>query len=284
MKRFVPITRKINAIIIISLVVGIGIIIVYFAYNQNLTLRNTTYESLNQQSDILYQSIENAMLPGAAFIVTVIVLALVLTQFLQKTVIKPVKHVGDVCAQVTRGNFAEMTLFFSDIRSFTAFSEKNSPEAVVDSLNKILNFQTEIIHKCGGDVDKYVGDEIVAIFSGDEKEAHACLAALKIQIEIRQNKDLYRGLALGIGINTGEVILGQIGSERRADFTIIGDHVNLASRLCDVAKAGMIYISDSTYQRVESLAQTKGPLKLLVKGKEGFQWVHLLSGMKKKET
>ena len=112
-----------------------------------------------------------------------------------------------------KGAKDSITLFFSDIRSFTAYSEKHSPEEVVEYLNKVLSFQTEIIQNNGGDVYKYVGDE---------KEINACKSALEIQKEMAVNSSaLYDGLSVGIGINTGEVILGMIGSESRADFTLL---------------------------------------------------------------
>ena len=174
-----------------------------------------------------------------------------------------------------------VTLFFSDIRSFTAYSEKKTPEEVVVNLNKILAFQTRIIHENGGDVDKYVGDEIVAIFSGENKEINACRSALVIQKELTEKSpEFYDGLTVGIGINTGEVILGMIGSEERADFTVIGDHVNYASRLCDAAKAGEVIISESVYRNLNGKIEVSRPYKIKVKGKEKFHRVYLLSPLK----
>ena len=95
----------------------------------------------------------------------------------------------------------------------------------------------------------------MAIFSGQRKEEHACLSALEIQNEIMHNRERYNGLTVGIGINTGEVILGMIGSEKRADFTVIGDHVNIASRLCDTAKPGMILVSEGVYREIREGAR-----------------------------
>jgi class 3 adenylate cyclase len=181
-----------------------------------------------------------------------------------------------------KGAKEEMTLFFSDIRSFTSFSERSQAQEVVDSLNRVLNFQTQVIQRNGGDVDKYVGDEIVAIFSGERKEEHACLSALEIQNEIMHNREHYSGLTVGIGINTGEVILGMIGSEKRADFTVIGDPVNTASRLCDSAKPGMILISESVYREIEERARARGPYHLKVKGKASDLRVYKLLAMKRR--
>jgi adenylate cyclase len=180
-----------------------------------------------------------------------------------------------------KGARKEIALLFSDIRGFTSFSEKLEPEAVVESLNKILNIQTEIIHRHGGDIDKYVGDEIVALFSGPGKELHACQAALEIQTYVLLYQDDLVGLNVGVGINTGEVILGRIGSERRADFTVIGDHVNFASRLCSQAKAGEVIISDSSYQNIHKQAEVSKPQEIKVKGKEKAQKVYRLTALRK---
>jgi class 3 adenylate cyclase len=177
-----------------------------------------------------------------------------------------------------------MALLFSDIRGFTSFSEKVSPEAVVENLNTILAVQTEIIHRHGGDIDKYVGDEIVALFTGAQKERDACISALEIQEYIAFHADELAHLAVGIGINTGEVVLGRVGSDVRADFTVIGDHVNFASRLCSEAKRDMILVSESTYQPLRELAEVKGPYEIRVKGKAQPQHVYVFTNLKRQQA
>ena len=174
-----------------------------------------------------------------------------------------------------KGSKTEMTMFFSDIRGFTSFSERVTPEVVVEHLNQILTIQTDIIHRYGGDIDKYVGDEIVALFTGPAKEHNACLAALEIQQYLTTHPTELTGLMVGIGINTGEVILGMIGSQKRADFTVIGDHVNFASRLCSEAKGGKILLSDSTFQPIRADFEVDGPFEIRVKGKEQPHSVYL---------
>ena len=470
MKRFIPITRKINTIIFTSLIVGIGIITFYFGRSLSREIQISTSEDLIRQSDILYSSIENFMLPGEAplavnffneieqrnpdymitirrtdgqkafsdnttikgvnenimmdrfplrndtasadadiegdyfwpavsippetavfqqetgdtillriykplinkpkctgchdanhtirgiidirsnitasvqkqrltmitagslFFGMVFILSLFLSQFLRSVVLKPVKGIGDVCKEVTKGSFTQrvslknndeigelgntvntmveglyeryelskfvssstirsltedrqgkkvpITLFFSDIRGFTSFSEKTTPERVVELLNSILNFQTKVIHDCGGDIDKYVGDEIVAMFTGDQAPLRACTAGVKIQKELHKySKARYGGLTVGIGINTGDVILGMIGSEERADFTVIGDNVNTASRLCDAAKQGQVLIHESTFSEIKDLIKTVGPYKLKVKGKDRYLKVYRVAAI-----
>jgi class 3 adenylate cyclase len=138
---------------------------------------------------------------------------------------------------------------FTDVRGFTAFSESRSPEEVVETLNYYLDIQTRIIHEHGGIVDKFLGDGIMAIFSGDTMIIHAIEASIHIQKELailneerkRRNENV---LAVGIGIASGIAVLGSIGSRDRMDFTAIGDTINLASRLCDIAHATEIFVTN----------------------------------------
>ncbi len=471
MSIFTSITQKVTVIILVSLVLGIGFVVFYFAYGQNKTLYTSIENNLRQQADVLHQSIKNSMLPGEAplvvslfsdiqsigpmytislyrsngaaafsdnttietvntnlgmqmfqpkeslvqddairdddfhfkrsvakgkpesfqhsersktyltmykplinlpkctrchgsdhtirgviaiqtdmtqifaqarnniviassiFIGIVMILFLTLSSFLKRTVITPIRRIGYVTCEVTKGNFlekvpvtakdeigelskeintmvdglyeryelskyvssstlesinhsdkgtkTELTMFFSDIRGFTSFSEKVTPEVVVENLNKILTAQTEIIQRHGGDIDKYVGDEIMALFMGAQKERNACLSALEIQEYITTHTEELTRLTVGIGINSGEVVLGRIGSEKRADFTVIGDHVNFAARLCSAAKSGMIMISDTTYQKIrENNVEFTGPYNIKVKGKKYPQKVYILTALK----
>ena len=475
-RRFTPIARKVNVIIVLSLVAGIGGVTFFFGRSLSLTIENSTEENLDQQTEILYTSIENFMLTGNApiavnffedieerylnysinlyrsggkeaftdnftilevngrlgretfeprpeeeipdpipvlegpafdeatmapastqffrsssegeiyintykpllnlpkctgchgsahtvrgvidirtdvtgsvtrqrqaiylavglFTGLVLLLALGITGFIRNTVIGPVKQIGMVCRKVTEGDFTtkvsipnrdeigilgstvntmvdglherfelskyvssstleslrsekkgrkrEMTVFFSDIRAFTSHSEAQEPEFIVENLNRILNVQTEIITAHGGDVDKYVGDEVVALFIRDNPELSACLVALKIQREfILNSKEKYTGLEVGIGINTGEVILGMIGSEQRADFTVVGDSVNTASRLCDLAKGNQILIAESVYRPNKEFLKVEGPTHITVKGRNESVAVYNLLGIHHRE-
>jgi len=116
--------------------------------------------------------------------------------------------------------------------------------------------------------------------SGDEDAYNACKAAMRIQEALKgEQSDQYDGLKVGIGIHTGEVILGAVGSDERADFTVIGDTVNSASRLCNVAQAGQILISDETYREVADLVHVDGPYRLRVKGKDIYMTVYFLKEM-----
>lgn len=113
-------------------------------------------------------------------------------------------------------------------------------------LNHCLAKQSSIVRKYGGDIDKYVGDELVAVFVGDKMVENAVRAAIDIQREMRDNATVEdrNVLNIGIGINTGDMVMGAVGSDERMDFTVIGDNVNLGARLCSAAKAGQVLISE----------------------------------------
>jgi class 3 adenylate cyclase len=151
------------------------------------------------------------------------------------------------------GQHRIMTLLFSDIRNFTTICEDKPPHQVVAIANFYLNLQAGIIKQRGGDIDKFVGDEIMALFSGSNSIEQAINAAIDIQRTIKQEnlRRKKRGLTtveVGIGINHGEVVVGNIGSYDRMDFTAMGSVVNLASKLCAKARPSEILIEQETYQ------------------------------------
>lgn len=147
------------------------------------------------------------------------------------------------------------TVLFADIRGFTPLSECARPEEVVRLLNTYFQAMTDIIFAHGGTLDKYIGDGLMALFgapySSDEDAANAVCAAIAMQqrvinlVEELQRLNLPE-IGIGIGINTGEVTVGYIGSTQRLDYTAIGDTVNLAARLESKATRGQILISEST--------------------------------------
>lgn len=170
----------------------------------------------------------------------------------------------------------QRTLLFTDVRGFTAYTEKTDPERVVGALNRLLERQAEIIHEWGGDIDKFVGDEVVSVFAGEDAAARACRAARDIVRLCAMRAQDFDGLAVGVGAATGPIIQGMIGSERRADFTVIGDSVNIASRLCSIAKAGQVIVSDSTKAAAGLELIFKGPFGAKLKGKTAAQKVWIL--------
>ncbi|MBN1496038.1 MAG: adenylate/guanylate cyclase domain-containing protein [Spirochaetes bacterium] len=169
-----------------------------------------------------------------------------------------------------RRNFA---FIFADIRGFTSFSEKEKPETVVEVLNFYFELQSRIIKKAMGDIDDYVGDQIMAHFSGDKKADRAVSVALEIMTEIVRVNGERRANGLpvfeiGIGVHSGDVVVGNIGSSFRMDFTSVGDAVNLTSRLCSIARAGEIIVSRHLFGQVKNRYKHVQCPAIEVKGKE----------------
>jgi class 3 adenylate cyclase/CHASE3 domain sensor protein len=148
-----------------------------------------------------------------------------------------------------------LTIFFSDIRNFTAMSERTEPEELVDLLNTYLTEMTEIVFQYGGTLDKYIGDAIM-VFFGDpipttDHAARAVQMALDMRAKITELQQRWfverqEFLTVGMGISTGYVTVGNIGSATRLEYTVLGNHVNLASRLAGKARPGQILISERT--------------------------------------
>lgn len=158
------------------------------------------------------------------------------------------------------GEMKEVTILFSDIRSFTKFSEQRSAEEVVLFLNDYLSRMTDIIFQFNGTIDKFIGDAIMTIFGAPFKREDDALRAVKSAVEMireikrlnQKRKDIEDQIQVGIGIHTGEAIVGNIGSDRRLDYTVIGDNVNLASRIEGLTKHYNcpILISEATFQQI----------------------------------
>ena len=144
------------------------------------------------------------------------------------------KNVG---GQVNLGGAREvLAVMFTDIRGFTAFSEKRQPEEVISMLNRYLGFQAQIVPRFGGSIDKFVGDEMVALFIGERALERAIDCAIEIQRCVRKEHETDPvPIDIGIGINYGPAILGNMGAENRLDYTVIGAEVNLGARLCQAA-------------------------------------------------
>jgi class 3 adenylate cyclase len=174
------------------------------------------------------------------------------------------------------GKKQKTTILFSDIRGFTPMSEKLEPEAIVSVLNEYFSEMSGVIFNWNGTLDKYIGDAMMVLFGapilGADDELRAVTAAIEMQRKLKKLNDHLeksgrKAIGVGIGINTGDVVVGNIGSENRLEYTAIGDSVNLASRLCSVAKAGQIIISDFTYNHVHEFIEVNKLELVQVKGK-----------------
>jgi len=189
------------------------------------------------------------------------------------------------------GEKRHLSVLFSDIRGFTTISEKLPPEEILNQLNQYLSAMTTVVLRNGGMLDKYVGDAIMAVFGAPlELENHAlvaCKTALEMMEELRPLQKIWETesksiLDIGIGINTGEMVIGNVGSPKRMDYTVIGDNVNLASRLEGANKelGTHIIISGSTYEMVKRDVAVRALGEIKVKGRETQVPIYELMGMK----
>jgi adenylate cyclase len=174
------------------------------------------------------------------------------------------------------GQSRNISVFFSDIRGFTAMSEKRTAQQVVDMLNEYFELMVEVIFKYQGTLDKFVGDEIMALFGAPVVTDDHAYRSVKVAVEQMQALEEWNlvrvaegeePIRVGIGINTGEVVAGYLGSSKALEYTVIGDVVNTASRLCSRAGAGEIVISKSTYEIVKDQFSLEALPPAQVKGK-----------------
>lgn len=181
-----------------------------------------------------------------------------------------------------------VTILFADIRGFTTFAEKTPPEEVMEILNKYLKIMIEIIIKYKGSLDKFIGDNVMVVFGspkvyGDEAE-RAVKTAIEIQRKINElNKNRIekkeKPLYVGIGISTGEVIIGNIGSDLRTEYTVIGDSVNVAARLTSISQRRQILISEDTYEKIKDKVEVIIWPSVRIKGREEFIRVYQVMGL-----
>jgi class 3 adenylate cyclase/HAMP domain-containing protein len=167
------------------------------------------------------------------------------------------------------GENRKLSILFSDIRSFTTISEGIAPDDLVNSLNRYFSGQVDIIYKRNGVVDKYIGDAIMAFWGAPEKHDDDALQSVISALEMidaiavfnQNQKKLGKcEFKIGIGLNYGEVTVGNIGSERKMDYTVIGDAVNLASRMEGLTKTyhAEILISESLFEELRKTSPNAG--------------------------
>jgi len=167
------------------------------------------------------------------------------------------------------GDNRRLSILFSDIRSFTTISEGMPPDDLVNSLNRYFTGQVDIIYNRNGIVDKYIGDAIMAFWGAPEKHDNDALQSVLSGLEMISAVEKFNGnqkklgkceFKIGIGINYGEVTVGNIGSERKMDYTVIGDAVNLASRMEGLTKTyhAEILISESLFDELRSVSPDSG--------------------------
>jgi adenylate cyclase len=181
-----------------------------------------------------------------------------------------------------------ITTFFADIRGFTTYSEQHDPEQVVEVVNDYFSMAAKIIRANKGIVDKYLGDAVMAHFGTHLRPIpdHA-LQAVRTAWAIKQAMDEYHKsvppadrLSFGMGVNTGEAVVGNVGGEDQMEYTPIGDAVNLTKRLQERAMSGQILLSQSTYEEVKDYVKVNALQPIQVKGRIAFEQVYELVGIK----
>jgi adenylate cyclase len=179
----------------------------------------------------------------------------------------------------------EATVIFLDIKDFTHFAEHLDPEEAIEILNQIFQPIINIIHKYEGSINKFLGDGLMIVFgtpySRENDPERAVRASLEMMKSIEKNGNIKIGnkvkkLQVRIGINTGLCISGEIGSLLRKEFTVIGDTVNLASRLQANSKPGEILIGEKTFQRIKDNFKISSSRELKIKGKRNLVLAYIL--------
>lgn len=187
------------------------------------------------------------------------------------------------------GDTREVTVFFADIRGFTAFAERQPASEVLHTLNQIFNALTGVVFKHQGTLDKYIGDELMAFFGAPVTTGHDVLNALRAALEMQTvflqacsdiGNPALQELGLGIGLHCGEVAVGNVGSERVMSYTVIGDVVNTARRLQQEAVGGQVLISESVYQAAAALLDAERLEARSLSGKSEPIVIYSVRGMK----
>jgi len=202
------------------------------------------------------------------------------TQYVSKDVLNEVLHHYKDYQKTSLGSKVELTILFSDIRGFTTFSENTPPERIVEMLNTHFSRMAEIILRHDGTLDKYIGDAIMAFWGAPvptkdhpEKAVMAAMEMLEALEDVNRmlkERGFTLDLKIGIGINTGVATIGNIGSAQKLNYTVVGDTVNLASRLEGLTKDynSALIISEYTYERVKDKVECTLLGNVKVKGRE----------------
>ena len=184
------------------------------------------------------------------------------------------------------GEEREATVLFTDIRGFTSMSEKMDPKTVVSTLNEYFSEMIDIVFKYNGTLDKIIGDELMIVYgaplSSEDDTTRALKTAIEMQacikeMNVKRKKKKEAEILVGAGINRGNVVSGNIGSREMMDYTVIGDTVNLGSRLCSVANPGEILVSNSVFEVSKCDFAFKKLNPINVKGKKNKVNVYLVN-------
>jgi len=197
------------------------------------------------------------------------------SRYVTKQVVEKISSSGEDI--MLGGEKREVSILFADIRGFTPMTERLEPTEVVTILNAYFSCMIDVIYEYEGTLDKFLGDGIMCLFGAPMSQPDHAIRAAKaalgmkralLEFNQRQQDAGLQTLQVGIGINTGDAVVGNVGSEKRLEYTAIGDNVNLASRLQSIAQGGQILISNCTCHAIRDIATVKKLPPVKLKGKE----------------
>ncbi|HYO65296.1 MAG TPA: adenylate/guanylate cyclase domain-containing protein [Archangium sp.] len=198
-----------------------------------------------------------------------------LSRFLSRAVAEAV--IRGETEDLRQSRLAEVTCLFADIRGFTTLSENESPQEVVSMLNEFFTLMAGVVFRHEGNLDKFIGDCVMAVWGPPSPHADDPARALRAALEMQDAVEVLNGsrmaagkrpIEVGIGVNTGQAVVGYMGSTERHEFTAIGDTVNTASRLCGLAKGGEVVANQSTVQKAGTGFEVEALPVTQVKGRE----------------
>jgi class 3 adenylate cyclase len=170
----------------------------------------------------------------------------------------------------SKARVRDLTILYLDVVGFSTFSEQNPPEKIAEMLNHVFGICEVITRECHGDIDKFIGDAIMAVFvdANDAVCAGERILAALAHLNTMRNDEGDEPVSVRVGINSGNVVQGDIGTFERRDLTVIGDTVNTASRIQSIAEPNTIIISEATYSRLKDQRTFVSEGNVLVKGKK----------------
>lgn len=188
-------------------------------------------------------------------------------RYVPRAVVNQLMLQGELQSLTMGGIKRDVTVMFADIRGFTSFSEDLPPEDVVRQLNSLLEIMVQCTFEQEGTLDKFIGDAILVLFNAPLEQDDHVARAVRTAIQIQQRlKGHSSGLSVGIGLHRGEAIVGNIGTQRRLEYTAIGSTVNIASRLCGIAQPGEIILSSAMIDEIGEGYVTESLGPVTVKG------------------
>jgi len=256
---FSPVISIISIILIVSLFVSIG----FYLFTLNLFW-----------IDLLYPVISILVVYGMLVLVEFVYemkeklrIRNMFSRYISPQVMEKVlAQKGEIMLE---GEKKRITVLFADIREFTSFADRHSPDETFNFLNSILNIMTESIFKFGGTLDKFIGDEVMGIYGApvdDPKDAlNTVLSAIEM---VKRVEEFSSDIKIGVGINTGEAIIGNIGTAKRMEYTAIGDTVNIAARIEELTSGGEILIGEETYNLVKEEVSCEAAGVFTIRGKQ----------------